>query len=97
MCLKPLRLGVNARPTTVTFEYRKRPPADCNCGPLAPLRIRDACLGIGGEADMALDPAHQSRLEDLFEWRRDFFGDNTAPGWPMRWAKNDLDLADAVV
>ena len=97
VCLKPLRLGVNARPTAVTFEYRKRPPADCNCAPLAPLRIRDACLGIGGEADMALDPAHQSRLEDLFEWRRDFFGDNTAPGWPMRWAKNDLDLADAVV
>ncbi len=97
VCLKPLRLGVNARPTTVTFEYRKRPPADCNCGPLAPLKIKDACLGIGGTADMALDPAHQSRLEDLFEWRRDFFGSNTAPGAPMMWAKNDLDFADAVV
>ena len=78
ICLRPVRLGVNAAPKTVTFEYRKRPPADCNCSDAPTPRLSLACLGLNqGSADMALDPAYKSRLQSVYGWREQFIRDNT--------------------
>lgn len=97
VCLKPFRLGINARPLTATFEYKKRPPAQCNCARLPALHLSDQCLGLGPEGGgMALDAAYQTRLEDLYEWRRDFFASNTAVGAAPRWSQEDMDFADAI-
>ena len=96
ICLRPVRLGVNAAPKTVTFEYRKRPPADCNCSDAPTPRLSLACLGLNGGDDMALDAEHQSRLEALFEWRRDFIGSNVDTDASGGFARHDMDLADMV-
>lgn len=78
VCAKPFRLGINARPLTVTFEYRKRPPAQCSCARLPALSLSDQCLGLAPEGGgMALDAEYQTRLEALYEWQRDFINSNT--------------------
>lgn len=78
VCLKPLRLGVNARPTTVTFEYRKRPPADCKCTDMPTPRLSMECLGLDGGEDVALSPAHLTRLGAIYGWREAFVRANTS-------------------
>lgn len=75
VCVRNMRLGVNARPQTITFTYTERPNDDnCDCTTVALTgQITDACLGLAsGEGDMALDIEYQTRLNDLYEWRADF-------------------------
>lgn len=76
VCVRPFRFGVNAKARTVTFRYQKRPPAECKCSDVPTPRVSLACLGLEGES-MALDAEYQSRLENLYEWRRDFMASNT--------------------
>ncbi len=95
LCVRPFRMGINARPLTVTFRYARRPPADCKCSDMPTPKISDRCLGIGDDS-MTLDPAHASRLQALFEWRRDFVESNTDVGPPPNYSSADMDFADAV-
>lgn len=94
LCVRPFRFGRNAAPRTVTFRYAKRPPADCKCSDMPTPKLSLKCLGLtSGDDDMPLDPAYQTRLETLYEWRSDFHQSN--------WAKyyvppKDLDFADAI-
>ena len=94
-CLRPVKLGINARPLTVTFRYVKRPPAQCDCRKVAPIKVSDKCLGLGGD-DMPLDPAHQMRLAPLYQWRSTFAASNTAVQLNPAYSKVDMDFADAI-
>ena len=101
VCFKPLRIGAKATAKTVTFEYQARPPADCHCEDLPALTLNAACLGLTGPdgGAMALDPAYQTRLTSLYDWRADFFrtqSDLTTPP-EAKWAQQDMDLCDLVV
>ena len=96
VCVRPFRFGVNAKARTVTFRYQKRPPPDCKCSDVPTPRVSLSCLGLEGEA-MALDAAYQSRLESLYEWRRDFIASNTAmPAPSVDHQRFDHLLADRV-
>lgn len=97
ICFKPLRLGALANDKTITFTYRRRPPADCKCDHLPALRISDACLGLQEEGtDMALDAEYQTRLVALYDWRADFIA--TQASWAVlhriELAPGDMDFAD---
>lgn len=97
VCLKPLRLGARATDKTITFEYRKRPPADCPCEHLPALAVSDVCLGLAdGGYDMTLDPAYQTRLTELYTWRSGFLSSNVAAGDDdyARADLSDIDIAD---
>jgi len=100
ICLRPFRLGRNAVPRTVTFTYTKRPPADCKCSDMPAPRLSLKCLGLEGEDDMALDAAHQQRLEALYDWRSGFMASNTFTGSSVNRLAGgvaaDMDLADDV-
>lgn len=97
VCLRPFRLGINAVARTVTFRYAKRPPADCKCSDMPTPQLSLACLGLFQGDAMALDPAYQSRLELLYQWRRDFTASNTTlPAPDADQEGGDLDLADRV-
>lgn len=93
--LKPIKLGANASPQTVTFRYAVRPPQECDCSKMPPIRVPEKCLGInttGGGGDV-LDPEHGTRLQALYEWRRDFHAAN----WVNYYVPpKDLDFADAI-
>lgn len=79
ICFKPLRLGVAATDKSVTFTYRRRPPADCVCENMPALRVSDACLGLAdGGSEMALDAEYQTRLASLYQWRAQHFSSNVA-------------------
>ncbi len=81
VALRPIKLGVAATPQTVTFKYMPRPPADCRCDAVPSPKVSDKCLGIDPEGgDGVLDPEHASRLQALYEWRRDFLDSNTEFG-----------------
>lgn len=81
VCVRPFKLGRNAKPRTVTFTYRKRPPADCKCSDMPTPKLSLKCLGIGPEGgDMALEPEYQTRLMAMYQWRRIFLDSNTAFG-----------------
>lgn len=81
VALRPIKLGVAATPQTVTFKYMPRPPADCRCDAVPSPKVSDKCLGIDqGGGDGVLDPEHASRLQALYEWRRDFLDSNTEFG-----------------
>lgn len=96
VCVRPFRFGVNAKARSVTFRYQKRPPADCKCSDMPTPRVSLSCLGLEGEA-MALDAAYQSRLEDLYEWRRDFMASNTGlPSANDAVHKSDISLINSV-
>ncbi|WP_228895616.1 discoidin domain-containing protein [Acidovorax sp. Leaf73] len=91
VCVRPFRFGANARPLTVTFVYSRRPPADCKCSDMPTPRVSLECLGLEEGDAMALDPAHLTRLQTLYAWRKDFHA--------SKWAKyytsaKDLDFAD---
>lgn len=97
VCVRPFKFGRNAKARTVTFRYQRRPPADCKCSDMPTPKVSDRCLGIGDDS-MTLDPEHASRLQALYEWRRDFFASNTAMGVPPpNYSAADMDFADAVV
>ncbi len=75
VCMK-LRLGVNASPKSLTFRYTRRPPAECDCSTLPHHIIPTRYLGY--EDDMDIDnPDLKQRLDDIYEWRRQFCRDNT--------------------
>lgn len=96
VCFKPLRLGAAATDKSVTFTYRARPPADCECQSMPALRLSDACLGLGGDDMSDLAPEHKARLIELYEWRAGFIATQTSispPGAPV-WSAQDMDLAD---
>lgn len=94
VCVRPFRFGANARPLTVTFVYKRRPPPDCKCSDMPTPKVSLKCLGITEGDDMALDADYQSRLESLYGWRRDFHAAN----WVKYYvAAKDLDFADAIV
>ena len=78
VCVRPFRFGRNAKPRTVTFTYRKRPPADCKCSDMPTPKLSLKCLGIDDGGDMALEPEYQTRLMALYEWRKRFLDSNTA-------------------
>lgn len=81
VCVRPFKLGRNAKPRTVTFRFQKRPPADCKCSDMPTPKLSLKCLGIGPEGgDMALEPEYQSRLMALYQWRRMFLDSNTTFG-----------------
>lgn len=91
VCVRPFRFGANARPLTVTFRYSKRPPADCKCSDKPTPVVSLKCLGLDEGDDMALDSAHLTRLQTLYQWRKGFHA--------SKWAKyytsaKDLDFAD---
>lgn len=97
VCLRPFRFGRNAQPRTLTFRYVKRPPADCKCSDMPPPRLSLKCLGLSEGDDMAMDPEYQTRLQALYEWRRDFLGSNTRlSGATPRAAQLDMDFADRI-
>ena len=82
ICFKPLLLGAAATDKEVTFVYKQRPPAECDCTKLPAIPVSFKCLGIDdpGGGDMALDPEYQTRLMGLYQWRRIFLDSNTAFG-----------------
>jgi len=97
VALRPIKLGVAAVPQTVTFKYMPRPPAECRCDSVPSPRVSDKCLGLVPEGGaQVLDPEHASRLQALYEWRRDFAASNTLLAWDPRYARFDLDFADAI-
>ncbi|RMW96044.1 hypothetical protein EBQ26_10585 [Allofranklinella schreckenbergeri] len=94
VCLRPFRFGRNAKARTVTFRYQLRPPADCSCSDMPTPRLSLSCLGLDSSGgDMPLDPAHQSRLQTLYEWRKNFIASNTAQYYAIA---KDMDFADLV-
>lgn len=95
VCVRPFRFGRNARARKVTFRYQRRPPPECKCSDMSTPRLPLACLGIDGEDDMALDAAHQTRLQTLYAWRSELAQSNTVPQGPV-WVQADLDLIDEV-
>lgn len=99
VCVRPFRFGRNAKPRTVTFTYRKRPPADCKCSDMPTPKVSLKCLGIDDGGDMALEPAYQSRLEALYQWRAGIIASNinmgSASTGQVTWSPYDMDLIDA--
>lgn len=97
ICVKRLTAGVAATAKSVTFEYKRRPARDCDCSSLTAPPLSMACLGLtGGDNLMALDPAYQSRLETLYDWRAEFIASNADFSSPddARSAVYDMDLCD---
>lgn len=93
LCFKPLTLGAAATDKSITFTYRKRPPADCVCADLPALNLSGACLGLDvGGTGMALDAAYQTRLVQLYAWRADFIESNVSLA--QNWGRPDSVLAD---
>lgn len=88
VCFKPLRLGTDAVDKTATFTYTERPPADCKCETMRPLRLDNSFLGLPPETsggDELDDPDYVSRITQLYAWREAFVRANTstpAPGVP---------------
>jgi hypothetical protein len=104
LCFKPLSLGAAATDVSITFTYRKRPPADCVCADLPALNLSGACLGLDvGGTGMALDAAYQTRLVQLYAWRADFVRTNTeiepydADEDRVAADRTDVDIANQTV
>ena len=78
LCFKPLVLGAAASDKSVTFTYRRRPPAECACEHLPALSVSNVCLGLDENTGggMALDPEYQSRLQALYAWQSEFVQSN---------------------
>ncbi len=74
------KLGANASAKSITATYRKnRKSSNCEVEEL-PVTFSSYCLGLNEGGDvMALDPAYSSRLNALYQWRRDFITANTTP------------------
>lgn len=78
ICFKPVLLGIAATDKEVTFEWKKRPPADCSCSHLPALPVSLECLGLLPEDGGSMETAIQTRLIPLMEWRAGFLGTNIA-------------------
>lgn len=76
ICFNPALLGIAATDKEVTFVWKKRPPADCSCSHLPALPVNLECLGLLPEDGGAMEPAVQTRLIDLMEWRAAFLASN---------------------
>jgi hypothetical protein len=104
LCFKPLTLGAAATDKSITFTYRKRPPADCVCADLPALNLSGACLGLDvGGTGMALDAAYQTRLVQLYAWRAGFVETNTGIKQSTSESdrvfsdRTDIEIADQTV
>lgn len=111
VCFKPLLLGAAATNKEVTFVYKKRPPAECNCAPLPALPVSLQCLGLDfGAGGFMLDPEYQSRLQGLYQWRAAFIDGNVAletmtPDAPLEGAQygyikaevRDIEVMNGIV
>lgn len=107
VCVRPFRFGANARPITVTFRYSKRPPADCKCSDVPAVYVSDECLGIFDDEGGTMDPAIQTRLIDLLQWKAAFLADNIglvpdplagdSAASKVKADLNDIALVNAVV
>lgn len=95
ICFKPTLLGVAATDKEVTFEYKKRPPADCSCAQMPPLPVSLECLGLLPEDGGVMDSAIQTRLIDLMAWRAEFVGGNIALEASPSGAEAGVVSADA--
>jgi hypothetical protein len=82
VCINPLKLGVQATDKTITYTYTKRPPADCSCDGKSVGTPSDFCLGLEDQNMGTLDPAYQTRLEELYQWRSNAISANTNPPNP---------------
>lgn len=91
ICFKPLLLGAAAIDKEVTFEYRKRPPADCSCSAAPALPVSLQCLGLGPSGDVTMDAEYQTRLVELHNWHAGFVTSNVVL---MALDKADIDIAD---
>lgn len=87
VCVRELRLGVDARPRTVTFTYAKRPGTDCNCATATLIgRISDACLGLASTEGVGImDAAYLSRVKLMYTWREAQVRGNTAVTHDQHW------------
>ncbi|MDG4595478.1 MAG: hypothetical protein P9F75_07260 [Candidatus Contendobacter sp.] len=103
ICLDRPRLGIKASAKTLKLVYKRRPLADCNCNDAAVTGGPDPdCLGqdaAEGGLVGTLPAGYQSRLEDLYDWRRGFIEANTgidADSGTLTTVFNDVELADQV-
>ncbi|MDR0717513.1 MAG: hypothetical protein LBF50_08865 [Azoarcus sp.] len=96
ICFKPLLLGVAATDKRVIFTWTRLDKSDCHCERKPALRISLSCLGLTGGDDEMLDPEFQTRLETLFDWRREFTAANTTTGPDALTVVQDLDFADRI-
>lgn len=96
ICFKPVLLGIAATDKEVTFEWKKRPPADCSCSHLPALPVSLECLGLLPEDGGSMETAIQTRLIPLMEWRAGFLGTNIglAVGETANSAKVVTDAGD---
>ncbi|WP_426307826.1 hypothetical protein ACN9MJ_10610 [Acidovorax facilis] len=96
ICFKPVLLGIAATDKEVTFEWKKRPPADCTCSHLPALPVSLECLGLLPEDGGSMETAIQTRLIPLMEWRAGFLGTNIglAVGETANSAKVVTDAGD---
>lgn len=103
ICLDRPRLGIKASSKTLKLVYKRRPLADCNCNDAAVSGGPDPdCLGqdvAEGGIVGTLPAGYQSRLEDLYTWRRAFIAANatlSASNGMLTTVYQDVDLANQV-
>ena len=103
ICLDRPRLGIKAHAMTLKLVYKRRPLADCNCNDAAVSGGPDPdCLGqdvAEGGIVGTLPAGYQSRLEDLYTWRRAFIAANAtlnASNGMLTTVYQDVDLANQV-
>ncbi|MDG4549874.1 MAG: hypothetical protein P9F19_01485 [Candidatus Contendobacter sp.] len=103
ICLDRPRLGIKASTKTLKLVYKRRPLADCVCTNAAVTGGPDPdCLGqdaAEGGSMGTLAAGYQSRLEELYTWRRGFINANTAidaDHGTLTTVFNDVELADQV-
>ena len=96
VCVRPFRFGRNAKARTVTFRYQPRPPADCKCSDMPIPQVPLDCLGIFNDDGGAMDPAIQTRLIPLMEWRASFLAENIGLEPQTSYSNPDMDHAARV-
>lgn len=75
-CIREYGLGPNAEPMDITFEYRLRPDAACDCENVdIPERLNPACIGadvitvnLGGDVLSTIPANIQTRMTTLWGW-----------------------------
>lgn len=91
VCIKPLLLGVSAKPKTLTFTYELRPnDSSCDCTKKsASGRITKECLGLEYiDMPTTFTGTALTRLKDLYGWAADtvrsnsYYAGNPTSGLP---------------
>lgn len=86
-CIREYALGPNAKPMTITFTYRPRPDAACDCEAVELSEHVDPhCVGadaveivnLGGESLSTIPATIQSRMSTLWAWYSGIIGDLNA-------------------